>query len=320
MIQFKYIKIAKICPGGVQMYYEKRATINGVPYNFYCHVQTCEGPTMIINAHFHDYIELLYGIQGEFEVYLNGNRHLFKSGDMVLINSQEVHKIVALSEGLGEYIVLRFEPEIIYTMSQSVFESKYILPFTLNSSTHQKVFEYYEIEETFIPGMLQEILLEFSKKEYGFELAIKAHICNIFLWILRYWHKSGVELNIYSDTNEELYKKLQEVFYYVGEHYESDVKAADMAKLCNMSYSYFSRSFNRVMKTSFNEYLNYVRITEAEKLLISTELNVTEIAMEVGFATASYFIKQFKLYKNISPKQFKKMFVTQGDSALEALA
>ncbi|MDF2820274.1 MAG: transcriptional regulator with cupin sensor, AraC family [Clostridiales bacterium] len=288
---------------------EQKATINGVPYNFFCHVEECNGPGLLVNAHLHDYIEILYGITGVFDVYLNGNRHTFQVGDMVLINSQEVHQIVSLSEGSGQYIVIRFEPEIIYTMSQSVFESKYVLPFTLNNSTHQKVFKNFEIVSTFIPGMLQEILFEFINKDYGFELAIKAHICKIFLWILRYWHKAGVELNIYSDTSEELYKKLQIVFYFVSENYEKDIKALDMAKLCNMSYSYFSRSFNNVMKTSFNEYLNYVRITEAEKLLISTDLNITEIAMAVGFSTASYFIKQFKLYKNFSPKQFKKNFV-----------
>jgi AraC-like DNA-binding protein len=291
------------------LYFEEtKATINGIPYNFFCHVQECEGPCNVYNAHLHDYIEILYGLSGVFDVYLNGTRHRFQTGDMVLINSREVHQIMALSEGKNHYLVLRFEPELIYTMSYNIFEAKYILPFTLNNSTHQKVFQNYEIEFTFIPSLLKEILLEFNTKDYGFELAVKAHICKIFLWILRYWHKSGIELNIYSDANEELFKKLQIVFSYISENYDKNLRAADMAKLCNMSFSYFSRSFKRVMKTTYNEYLNYVRITEAEKLLISTDLNVTEVAMQVGFSTASYFIKQFHIYKKISPKQFKKKF------------
>lgn len=291
------------------LYFEEtKATINGIPYNFICHVQECVGPCNVYNAHLHDYIEILYGLSGVFDVYLNGTRHRFQTGDMVLINSREVHQIMALSEGKNHYLVLRFEPELIYTMSYTIFEAKYILPFTLNNSTHQKVFQNYEIEFTFIPSLLKEILLEFNTKDYGFELAVKAHICKIFLWILRYWHKSGIELNIYSDTNEELFKKLQIVFSYISENYDKNLRASDMAKLCNMSFSYFSRSFKRVMKTTYNEYLNYVRITEAEKLLISTDLNVTEVAMQVGFSTASYFIKQFHIYKKISPKQFKKKF------------
>ena len=63
------------------------------------------------------------------------------------------------------------------------------------------------------------------------------------------------------------------------------------------------------MGKTFTEYLNYVRITEAEKLLLSTEMNITEVAAETGFSDSSYFIKQFRHFKNVSPKQFKKKFI-----------
>jgi len=43
-------------------------------------------------------------------------------------------------------------------------------------------------------------------------------------------------------------------------------------------------------------------------LLLSTNLNITEIGMEVGFTSSSYFIKQFKELKKLSPNQFKKKF------------
>ncbi|MBS5083051.1 MAG: helix-turn-helix transcriptional regulator [Clostridiales bacterium] len=99
---------------------------------------------------------------------------------------------------------------------------------------------------------------------------------------------------------------LNPVFHYLSVNYEKPVRASEMAELCNLSPSYFSRSFNRLMGMSFNEYLNYIRVSEAEKLLISTPLSITEIAVTVGFSTSSYFIKIFKVYKNLSPKQFRK--------------
>lgn len=289
-------------------YEEEKPTVNGIPYNIYCHLQKAHKSGFIIGSHLHDYIEILYGLSGVFEVYLNDQSYEFQAGDMVLINSQEVHQIEAKEAKGGSYYVIRFEPEVIYTLSQNVFEVKYILPFTLNNYSHQKVFKKQEIDSTFIPELLKEIMEEFYSKKYGFELAIKAHICNIFLWILRYWDKAGVKLDRFYDMDHEILKKFQNVFYYVSENYDEDIKVSDMAKLANMSYSYFSRTFNRIMNTSFNEYLNYVRITAAEKLLITTDLNITEIAMNVGFSTASYFIKQFKYYKTISPKQYKKTF------------
>jgi len=82
-----------------------------------------------------------------------------------------------------------------------------------------------------------------------------------------------------------------------------------MSKICNLNFSYFSRAFKRIMRKSFKEYMNYFRITKAEKLLISSNLNITEIAQAVGFSTSSYFIEQFKKFNSISPKQFRKKYL-----------
>lgn len=290
-------------------YEEKKPTINGLPSNMFCHIQQEKSPGLVVAAHYHNYIELLYGLSGCFDVHLNNGVYSFGPGDLVLINSQEVHQIEACTKEGGHYYVVRFEPEVIYTLSQNVFEMQYILPFTLNSYNHQKVFDHKVIDDTIIPDLIENIINEFFEKEYGYELAIKAYICRIFLWILRYWNKSGVELRNFLDIDQSLLSKFQNVFYYVSDHYADDLRVSEISKMCNMSYSYFSRTFNKIMNTSFNEYLNFVRISEAEKLLLTTDLNITEIAMRVGFSTSSYFIKQFKSYKNMSPKKYKKTFL-----------
>ena len=93
---------------------------------------------------------------------------------------------------------------------------------------------------------------------------------------------------------------------FIANNFRDDITVSDAAAMCNVSYSYFSRIFKQITKHSFSEYLNYIRITEAEKLLASTDLSMTEIAMQTGFSTSSYFIQQFKLHKHISPKQFRK--------------
>lgn len=290
-------------------YKEKKITINGIPYNTFCHIQTQDCAGLVVGAHFHDYIELLYGLSGEFDVHLNDGAYKFGSGDLVLINAGEVHKIETSLESGGHYYVVRFEPELIYTLSQNVLEMKYILPFTLNNYNHQKVFKRGIIEETIVPEMIENIMDEFNDKHYGYELAIKTYICRIFLWILRYWDNSGVALDNFYDVDQSMLEKLQKVLSYVSNHYNEDIKVADMAKMCNVSYSYFSRIFNKIMNTSFNDYLNYIRISEAEKLLLTTDLNITEIAMKVGFSTSSYFIKKFKDHKNMSPKKYRSTFL-----------
>jgi AraC-like DNA-binding protein len=182
---------------------------------------------------------------------------------------------------------------------------KYVMPFILNESTHQKIFGKEEIEKTIIPDIIRGISQEYHDKRYGYELAIRANIYNLFLFILRRWNEQNADLNIKEELNKDLVKRIQNVFDYIENNYQNDITALDMAKRCNLSYSYFSRLFTRIMKRSFREYLNYVRVTKAERLLTTADLNITEIALQVGFSTSSYFIQQFKLYKDISPKQYQ---------------
>lgn len=289
--------------------YEEQTYLNeGILYPFECHVQKGLGKVNLVNAHWHYYIELLYCISGKAQVFISGKNNNFAVGDMVLINSREVHSVYSTSDDVIEYIVLKFDPNVLYSTSITVFESKYVFPFTINKSTHQKVFIKEELKETYIPELLNEIVIEYNKKAYGFELAIRNNIGNVFLWILRNWHERGLDLNIGVNINDQSYKKLQRIFEYVDKNYMNDISAESVSSSCNMSYSYFSRFFKANVGKSFSNYLNYVRITEAEKLLLSTSLNITEIAMEIGFTSSSYFIKQFKDYKNISPKQYKQIF------------
>jgi AraC-like DNA-binding protein len=290
-------------------YYIESKDMNGdIPLQFSTHIQEAFGAQVMVQAHIHNYIEIIYALSGKYQIFLNNKNYSFSEGDMVLINSNEIHNILALSDGSNLYIVIKFEPEMLYTTAQSIFEMKYVMPFILNESTHQKVFSKDEIEKTVIPGLIHGISREFIDKHYGYELAIRANIFNLFLFILRRWNEQNVDLKIYEEINKDMVKRIQNVFDYVEENYQNDITALEMAQLCNLSYSYFSRLFTKIMKRNFREYLNYVRITKSERLLTLTDLNITEIAMQVGFSTSSYFIQQFKQYKNISPKQYQLKF------------
>ncbi|HEY5562977.1 MAG TPA: AraC family transcriptional regulator [Clostridiaceae bacterium] len=275
-------------------------------YPFNCSICDNSNKEMIYHSHWHYYIELLYILQGEARIFLGGDYFDTSKGDFILINSREVHQIYAKEGKHTRYIVIKFDPEVLYTTSRSIFEAKYVIPFTMAKSLHQKVFFKEDIDPTEIPNLVERIYKEFKDKNYGFELAIRTYIGSLFLWVLRSWEKKGVKLQVEMSSKDVDTKKLQIILNHLDLHYNEEISVEAMAKLCNMSYSYFSRHFKRVMRKTFTEYLNYIRVTEAEKLLLSTDLNVTQIGLNTGFTSSSYFIKQFKHYKNISPKQYKK--------------
>ena len=265
------------------------------------------GPGLCVAAHSHSYIEILYCIDGTHEALLNWKPYIFKPGDMVLINSREIHQIKCLSTGESRYLVLRFEPELLYSIYSNVFEIKYILPFITRENAIQKVFTAKEISNTFIGEVFYELLKDYTTQPYCYELALHTNIYRIFLWILRHWNESGIKIDsVIDDFN--LIKRFQSVLDYMYKHYAEEISVSDLAAMNHMSYSYFSRMFKKVIGQNFREYLNHIRIKKAEQFLVSTDFSITEIAMETGFSSSSYFVQQFKRLKKISPRQFRNKF------------
>ena len=290
-------------------YVEKAYAPDGLPLQFDIHVHNSEGARTIVKAHIHDYIEVLYALTGSYRILLKNNDYFFGEGDLVLINSKEIHKIISLTEGPNRYIVLKFLPDMLYTTAQSFLELKYLLPFVLNESKHQKIFRRREIEGTVVPQTIRTICQEYTDKRYGYELAIRANIYSLFLYILRSWNARNMDLNISQPISKDLLKRLNGVLGYMENNCQEEITVANMAERCHLSCSYFSRVFKAVMKKSFKDYLNFLRISKAEKLLSTSNLNITEIALAAGYSTSSYFICQFRKYKGVSPKQYRSRYI-----------
>lgn len=288
---------------------EPKVVVDGEEMQVVVHENLLPGPILCASVHAHKYIEVLYCISGTHEIILNRKKYVFTKGDMVLINSRELHRIEAITDELSDYIVVRFEPDVLYTSYQNAFELKYLLPFTLNDSDTQKIFTASEINDTFLPEVFKELLNDYTNKTYCCEFALRTNICHIFLWILRYWHEKGISIQSKTLDNR-LIEQLKPVLEYINKNCTRDITAADMAEFCHMSYSYFSRTFKKTVNKTFREYLNYQRIRKAELLLVTSDMSITDIAMQTGFSSSSYFIQQFKQIKHISPKQFRNKYVS----------
>lgn len=284
----------------MKFYDEGKAKLQNVDLSMQCiFMSVGESKEFGEMAHYHEYIELLYGIDCDIEVWINGNIYPFKTGDLIIINSMEAHQLKFLMNK-NDYIVIKFSPQQLYTSEQSVYEIKYLLPFTLNDFSSDRRISADVIKDTTVPDSIRTIYSEWEEKSYGYELAIRTHIFQIILWLLRYWNKTNPELL----TNINLPPVLAKALGFISQNL-SNVTASDVANFCGYSYTYFSEIFKNSMHVNFRDYLLRARINEAEKLLLTTDMDITDIALSTGFSTASHFIKQFKTVKGTTPTKFR---------------
>lgn len=271
-------------------------------YHVFCDL--VPGKMIISTPHMHDYIELIYCLEGIFEITVNGTRLLLQPEELVIINSCEIHETA--SPGKCKYICIKFIPELLYTSTFTTFDFKYVIPFISSTVKHQLLFSKEELADSLVPAMILECLQECQEKTYGYEMALRTNITKIFLWFIRYWNQNSWQLDPERSLNADTLQKLLPALDFIANNYQRNLTLAEVAKHCNFSPSYFCKLFKQYTRKNYSEYLIYIRISNAEKLLLSTDLPITEIGESCGFATSSYFIKHFKKQKGISPNQFRK--------------
>jgi AraC-like DNA-binding protein/uncharacterized cupin superfamily protein len=113
----------------------------------------------------------------------------------------------------------------------------------------------------------------------------------------------------YTPTHgEKDYQRINEVYKYVMDNFAEDINLDTAANLTNLTKEAFCRHFKKVTGKTFFTYLNEYRTGHACKLLMETNLRVTEICFESGFNSISNFNKQFKKVTGMNPSSYRNQF------------
>ncbi|MEK3877137.1 response regulator transcription factor [Paenibacillus sp. FSL M7-0420] len=93
---------------------------------------------------------------------------------------------------------------------------------------------------------------------------------------------------------------------YIDSNYMYDLNLTQLARRFNYNSSYFSELFKAKVGRSFMVYLTDIRMAQATHLLLTTTLNLWDIAELTGFSNASYFSSRFKKMYGTSPSDFRQ--------------
>lgn len=249
------------------------------------------------NYHYHDYIEFLYALDADVNVWISGEPHRMVTGELVIINSGEMH-MLSFNKN-SRYICVKFSPKVLYFDDNSLFEFKYVTPF-LSDGAHQKLFSRDDFEGVDIHELCVRILEEWKSKKPAYELSIRADILKIFMGVFRYWERENL-----FHAESVMTENIKRALLYISEHFDS-VTEGEVASFCGLSYNHFSTSFKKSVGRSFNDYVTLIRLNEAERLIVSSDKSITEIAYSCGFSSTSHFISRFKAQKGVTPYQLRK--------------
>lgn len=243
--------------------------------------------------HSHREVELMYFYDTDDCRYTRADEIIrLKSKDLMVVDSGEVH--ACNHWGRNCYAVCVMID--LKKLHNSTFSR---LRFSGKISDNEEITKLFD--------KIKSILVSDIEKNEK-ECLINGALYNVLYELLKYSRPISDEEDEYRQARD-----LSAVYDYIEDNLSEKITVKRLAEISYLSADRFYHVFKESVGISPTEYVTIRRIEKACEYLESTQMTITEIAQECNFCTSSYFCEKFKRYMKITPKRYRKRFLTAID-------
>lgn len=254
-----------------------------------------------ITLHHHDFYEIYFFLSGEVKYIIEGKIYKLLPGDVVIINSNELHQpLFEDSTKSYERIVLWITKEFVKSLSTDMtnlsrcFED----PGLCSNNVLRLPLEVQQsLKLTFI-----KLLDASDVKGYGSDIYSKVYVSDILLIINQMLiNKEKNTHQIRVNTKKDAL--IQSVIAFIDENINRDTSLDEIASKLYISKFYLSRVFKAHTNTTIHRYIVQKKLICAKELILES-IPLTEVYKRVGFGDYCNFFRAFKAEYGITPKEF----------------
>jgi AraC-like DNA-binding protein len=253
--------------------------------------------------HWHEHLQLYYFVRGRASLECGHNHFEVSTGNIAVVNSNELHYLESLSDGL-EFYVIRIEPAFLFSNQVDLLQTKYLAPLAHNRIAFQNLIE----NDAQIMDCVTRMIREYYSNQIGFELAVKSSIYQLIVLLLRGYVGKVLTKNEFEEKARSL-KRFDIVLHVIKNNYAEKISLEELADTVNLSVCHFCRTFKQLTGKTTTDYINSVRLEKATSFLEQKDLSITEIAINCGFDSVNYFSRLFRKYYNTSPTKFRETYI-----------
>ncbi len=260
--------------------------------------------------HFHPEYELKYVIESKGKRFVGDTIENFQEGDLILLGpniphywkNDNIHDQTDMMQAKAIVILFseNFLGEKFFTVQEMIpilellkkAQAGLVFPNAKNSNILQMLDDLTKSKGPLRIILMLEILAELAKSESRNLLTEE--------------FSTGIP---FLDVNSPSFVRLQKVHHYVIKNFHSPLQIEDVAQIANMTPHAFCKYFKKSTKKTFMTFLNELRVCHAKKLLIENGIPISQISMESGFNNISNFNRQFKTGTNMTPSDFRAMYI-----------
>lgn len=286
-------------------------------------INDCDMLSVLQNRslHQHDFFEFMFVLEGEVTTRIENTERIYPSGTGCILNCNLRHaesfnqsfRVVFLNlsksfvlDFLGSFRTFQFELEkhqdenMIYQFlrtnadSGSEITKEYLdfFPVFQNQDSYQKI---YSLTEQIFHTMLYPC--------FGATFLLNSLICQLFDCFSneQYFHTTNIRIDF--GTDFLLFTQMTHLLEDSNGH----LSRRELAEILNYSGDYLNRIVKKYTGMTIFDYGMTFCIRKAEKLLLTTDHSVSEIATILGFSNRTHFYAIFSKKHGITPKEYRKI-------------
>jgi AraC-like DNA-binding protein len=247
--------------------------------------------------HYHNAFEITYYWRGGVEFFVRDQTYATGPGDLIFVNTFEIHNRIP-NDKFTEKTLLIYSPSFVESAS-GVPDPFAILDGELGGCRHISLPEGLR-EDT-------ERLLRAMKAAYDgagkyASIYLRAYLTVLLTSLAEYLvtlKERGFRAGAYN-------ARLRDLIQFIKENLGSRLTLSTISRRFRTDKFYLCRYFKKHTGLSVMDYVNRMRIVNAEKLIVQNSHSITDIGFMVGFNNITSFDRAFKRYTGISPRQYRR--------------
>lgn len=252
-----------------------------------------------ITKHWYRALEIDFTIHGEGDYLTSGHKTHLSDGDFIIINSGEVHGVENIGPGdarrsITILVPFEFLNELLPEISHLYFVSQI---------TDQEIMLKVKTKLTRIYQLWT------NQHDHENKIEILGHFYLLMALLLKNFVVPKKNIICFNDARKQ--DKVKDIINFLTANYRDSLTLGEVANHFGLSKAYLDRLFKTEVQTSLIHYLQLIRLQHAYDLLVNTDLPVTVIADQCGFANVRSLQKIFKDVYSATPSTYRKKLKSQ---------
>jgi len=248
--------------------------------------------------HRHDFFEVLYLSKGSGFHIIDGNKYDIKPPCVFFMSPGQAHKIEFSSDIEGYIFIFTSEFYLINQTNQNrLIEFPFF--FSIRQENRPLILELME-DILFLETLFKKGIAEIAKGE-NYSVELLRSLLDLILTSCAVLYKSD-ENKLTKGKGHIVVKRF---FQLVEDHYHKNLQVNEYAGILAITPNHLTQTVNQLTGKTSSQIIKSKQVLEIKRLLVHTNLSVTEIAGRLNFQDQSYFSKFFKRETGVSPLQYR---------------